>query len=84
MPAIRMASSLRSVRMKREGCRVVPIGVMDRASKQVVNEVASLLRRWSEESDLDDTQLIKCVTKGVDKYFDDDVIDFSSDIDLDE
>ena len=84
MPVIRMASSLRSVRMKREGCRVVPIGVMDRASKQVVNEVASLLRRWSEESDLDDTQLIKCVTKGVDKYFDDDVIDFSSDIDLDE
>ena len=84
MPAIRMASSLRSVRMKREGCRVVPIGVMDRASKQVVNEVASLLRRWSEESDLDDTQLIKCVTKGVDKYFDDDVVDFSSDIDLDE
>tara|TARA_A100001391_G_scaffold175362_1_gene138155 strand:- start:4062 stop:4235 length:174 start_codon:yes stop_codon:yes gene_type:complete len=57
---------------------------MDQASKQVVNEVASLLRRWSEESDLDDTQLIKCVTKGVDKYFDDDVVDFSSDIDLDE
>ena len=84
MPAIRMASLLRSVRMKREGCLVVPIGVMDRASKQVVNEVASLLRRWSEESDLDDTQLIKCVTKGVDKYFDDDVVDFSSDIDLDE
>ena len=84
MPAIRMANSLRSVRMKREGCRVVRIGVMDRASKQVVNEVASLLRRWSEESDLDDTQLIKCVTKGVDEYFDDDVIDFSSDIDLDE
>ena len=84
MPAIRMANSLRFVRMKREGCRVVPIGVMDQASKQVVNEVASLLRRWSEESDLDDTQLIKCVNKGVDKYFDDDVIDFSSDIDLDE
>ena len=84
MPAIRMANLLQSVRMKREGCRVVRIGVMDRASKQVVNEVASLLRRWSEESDLDDTQLIKCVTKGVDKYFDDDVVDFSSDIDLDE
>lgn len=84
MPAIRTANSLRSVRMKRERCRVVPIGVMDRASKQVVNEVASLLRRWSEESDLDDTQLIKCVTKGVDKYFEDDVVDFSSDIDLDE
>ena len=84
MPAIRMASSLRSVRMKREGCLVVQIGVMDQASEQVVNEVVSLLRRWSEESDLDDTQLIKCVTKGVDKYLDDDVIDFSSDIDLDE
>ena len=84
MPATRMASSLRSVRMKREGCLVVPIGVMDQASEQVVNEVVSLLRRWSEESDLDDTQLIKCVTKGVDKYFDDDVVDFSSDIDLDE
>ena len=84
MPAIRMASSLRSVRMKREGCLVVQIGVMDQASEQVVNEVVSLLRRWSEESDLDDTQLIKCVTKGVDKYFDDDVVDFSSDIDLDE
>ena len=84
MHAIRTANLLQSVRMKREGCRVVPIGVMDRASKQVVNEVASLLRRWSEESDLDDTQLIKCVTKGVDKYFDDDVVDFSSDIDLDE
>ena len=84
MPAIRTASSLRSVRMKREGCRVVRIGVMDQASEQVVNEVVSLLRRWSEESDLDDTQLIKCVTKGVDKYLDDDVIDFSSDIDLDE
>jgi len=84
MPAIRMANSLRSVRMKREGCLVVRIGVMDQASEQVVNEVVSLLRRWSEESDLDDNQLIKCVTKGVDKYLDDDVIDFSSDIDLDE
>ena len=84
MPAIRMASSLRFVRMKREGCLVVQIGVMDQPSEQVVNEVVSLLRRWSEESDLDDTQLIKCVTKGVDKYLDDDVIDFSSDIDLDE
>tara|TARA_R110002167_G_scaffold279059_1_gene484990 strand:+ start:598 stop:747 length:150 start_codon:yes stop_codon:yes gene_type:complete len=42
----------------------------------------NLIHRWTEESDLEDKQLLECMTEAVDEYFDDDVLDFESEIDL--
>ncbi len=43
-----------------------------------------MLHRWSEESDLEDRDLLKCLSEAVDEYFDDDVVDFESDIELED
>tara|TARA_R110000796_G_scaffold229303_1_gene346574 strand:- start:363 stop:545 length:183 start_codon:yes stop_codon:yes gene_type:complete len=57
---------------------------MKNAKRQFIHELKNLLHRWSEESDLKDKQLLECVGEAVDEYFEDDVFDFESDIDLEE
>ena len=49
----------------------------------VIAEVKALLHRWDEESDLEDTELLECIDIAISEYFDEDVVDFDSDIDLD-
>ena len=49
----------------------------------VIAEVKALLHRWEEESDLKDTELLECIDIAVTEYFEEDVVDFDSDIDLD-
>ena len=43
-----------------------------------------MLHRWTEESDLEDRQLLECMSEAVEEYFEDDVVAFESDIDLGE
>ena len=43
-----------------------------------------MIHRWSEESDLEDKQLLECVGVSVEEYFEDDVLDFECDMDLGE
>jgi hypothetical protein len=50
----------------------------------VIGEVKALLHRWSEESDLSDNELVDCIDKGVAEYFDEEVVDFESDIVFDD
>jgi len=57
---------------------------MTDAKRKVIHEVKALLHRWSEESDLEDRDLLKCLSEAVDEYFDDDVVDFESDIELED
>ena len=57
---------------------------MELPSEKVVNEVKALLRRWSEESDLEDHELLQCISDALNEYFDEEVVEFESDIDLEE
>ena len=57
---------------------------MELPSRKVVNEVKALLNRWSEESDLEDHELLQCISDALNEYFDEDVVEFESDIDLEE
>ena len=57
---------------------------MNKVKRKVIHEIKSLLHRWGEESDLDEEDLLKCVGEAIDEYFDEEVIDFDSDIELEE
>ena len=57
---------------------------MEAPSRKVVHEVKALLHRWSEESDLEDNELLQCIGDAVDEYFDEDVVEFESDIELED
>tara|TARA_R110002153_G_scaffold72621_2_gene189923 strand:+ start:1320 stop:1499 length:180 start_codon:yes stop_codon:yes gene_type:complete len=46
----------------------------------VIGEVKALLHRWGEESDLDDEELLECIDIAVAEYYDEEVVDFESDI----
>lgn len=50
----------------------------------VIGEVKALLRRWEEESDLEDTELLECIDVAISEYFEEDIVDFDSDINLDD
>lgn len=50
----------------------------------VIAEVKALLHRWEEESDLEDTDLLECIDVAISEYFEEDVVDFDSDINLDD
>ena len=43
-----------------------------------------MIHRWSEESDLDDEQIVKCMVDAAKEYYDEDVIDFECDMELEE
>lgn len=57
---------------------------MKNAKRQFIHELKNLIHRWSEESDLEDKQLLECVGVSVEEYFEDDVLDFECDMDLGE
>ena len=50
----------------------------------VIGEVKALLHRWGEESDLNDEELLECIDIAVAEYYDEEVVDFESDITIDE
>ena len=54
------------------------------AETQCTNEIKALFHRWTEESDLDDEQVVECAERAANEYYEDDVIDFKSGIDLDD
>ncbi len=50
----------------------------------MIHEVKVLLRRWELESDLLQEEIITCLKDGVNEYYQEDVVDFDSEIDLGE
>jgi len=54
------------------------------AGRQLIHEVKALLRRWELESDLLQEEMIACLKDGVNEYYQEDVVDFDSDMDLGE
>ena len=57
---------------------------MEDAKRQFIHELKNLIHRWSEESDLEDSDLLDCMGDAVDEYFDEDVGDFECDMELEE
>lgn len=52
--------------------------------QQFKNAHRSLLNRWVEESDIDDLDLAKIAVDDTEEWLDEEVIDFESEVDLDE
>lgn len=57
---------------------------MSGAGRQLIHEVKVLLRRWELESDLLQEEIITCLKDGVNEYYQEDIVDFDSEIDLGE
>ena len=57
---------------------------MSVAGRQLIHEVKLLLRRWELESDLLQEEMIACLKDGVNEYYQEDIVDFDSEIDLGE
>ena len=54
------------------------------AETQCTNEIKALFHRWTEESDLGDEQIVECANRAATEYYDEDVLDFESEINLDD
>ena len=52
--------------------------------QQFENEHRALLNRWLEESDIEDHDMAKIVLADIEEWMDDEVIEFESDIDLED
>ena len=57
---------------------------MSGAGRQLIHEVKALLRRWELESDLLQEEIITCLKDGVNEYYQEDIVDFDSEIDFGE
>jgi len=44
------------------------------------HEIKALFHRWEEESDLESNEILECVSNAIDEYYEEDTIEFESDI----
>lgn len=54
------------------------------AKRKCTHEIKALFHRWEEESDLDSQEILDCVSEAIDEYYDEEVVEFDSEIDLDD
>ena len=47
--------------------------------EQFANEITACLRRWSEESDLEEVQLAEIACEAINEWMDEDVVGFETD-----
>ncbi len=52
------------------------------AKRKCTHEVKALFHRWEEESDLDSNEILECVSEAVDEYYEEEEVEFESEIDL--
>ena len=57
---------------------------MSEASRQCIHELKALLHRLEEESDLEQQDILDCVSDALNEYYKEDVIEFESEIDEEE
>lgn len=48
-----------------------------KAREQVKNEIIAVLRRWSQESDLNDLDLVESATQALNDYLGEDLLEFT-------
>jgi len=53
-------------------------------SRQLIHEFKALFHRWEEESDMEQHEILECLGDAVDEYYDEEIVDFESEIELDE
>ena len=53
------------------------------AKKQIRNETINLLNRYQEESDLDEEELVKACTDGINEWLNEEIVSFEADSDED-
>jgi hypothetical protein len=53
-------------------------------SRQLIHEFKALFHRWEEESDMEQQEILECLGDAVDEYYDEEIVDFESEIELDE
>ena len=56
----------------------------EEAKRKCTHEVKNLFHRWEEESDLESQDILNCVSEAIDEYYEEEVVEFDSEIDLDE
>ena len=56
----------------------------DTPEQKFKKEHRALLNRWSEESDIDDIRLSEIAQEDINEWLDEDIVDFGSDIKLEE
>ena len=55
----------------------------DDAKRKCIHEIKALIHRWAgDESDLEDGDVVECLTEAVNEYYEEEVVEFESDIDL--
>ena len=52
------------------------------AKRKCTHEVKALFHRWEEESDLDSNEILECVSEAIDEYYEEEEVEFESEIDL--
>lgn len=57
---------------------------MEEAKRQLTHELKCTFHRWEEESDLHDIEILECVNSAVKEYYKEEVIDFESDMDMED
>ena len=57
---------------------------MKDAKRKCIHEFKNAIHRWSEESDLEDDQIVECMVEAAKVYYKEDVIDFECDMELEE
>ena len=57
---------------------------MSQASRQCIHEIKALFHRWEEESDLEQEDILDCLSEALDEYYKEDVVEFRSEIEDDE
>ncbi len=55
---------------------------MKDAKRKCIHEFKNAIHRWSEESDLEDDEIVQCMVEAAQEYYDEDVIDFECDMDI--
>jgi len=57
---------------------------MQDGKNQCYHEFKNMIHRWSEESDMEDEEIVQCMVDAAKEYYDQDVIEFEFDMELDE
>lgn len=55
----------------------------DDPSRKCTHEIKALFHRWEEESDLESDEILDCVSDAIEEYYNEEVVEFDSEIDLD-
>ena len=54
------------------------------AQRQCTHELKTLLHRWEEESDMEQEEILGCLSNALVEYYGEDVIEFECDMDLED